>query len=201
VPIAAVIPIRSYETGKARLASVLGVEERQALGAQMAEHTVAAAEGAGMLPAVVTGDDGVATWAAARGLPVVLETGRGLDAAARQGVEWARAVGLDWVVLHSDLPLIRAADLAPLIEPIAGGQAVIAPSSDGGTSALSSPHPLKFSYGPGSFHRHLAAMGDSRVVAVTGLLQDLDSPADLQSALSHAEGTWLSAVVSMQSMP
>jgi 2-phospho-L-lactate/phosphoenolpyruvate guanylyltransferase len=195
VPIAAVIPIRSFETGKARLGSVLSVEERRELGGEMAERTVAAAEGAGMLPAVVTGDGGVARWAARRGLPVIPESGQGLDSAARQGVDWAGDAGLDWVVLHSDLPLIRSADLAHLVGPIDERRPVIAPSSDGGTSALSSPYPPRFSYGPGSFHRHLAAIGESLVVTVTGLLQDLDSPADLQSALSHVEGAWLSSVV------
>lgn len=148
-----------------------------------------------MLPAVISADPGVDAWAATRGIPFIPETGSGLDKAAMVGVMWAESVGLSWVVLHSDLPLVEVGELALVAEAVGGGRGLIAPSADGGTSALSSPVLPRFSYGPGSFHRHLPQLEDVYVLAATGLLHDLDSPGDLRSAATHPSGTWLKTFV------
>jgi 2-phospho-L-lactate guanylyltransferase (CobY/MobA/RfbA family) len=85
-------------------------------------------------------------------------------------------------VIHADLPLVTTADLEAVTAPVAAGRDVIAPSSDGGTSVLSSARPIRFSYGPASFHRHLARLDDPVIVTRTGLLHDLDTPRDYRSA-------------------
>jgi 2-phospho-L-lactate/phosphoenolpyruvate guanylyltransferase len=195
VPIVAVIPIRSFESGKARLASTLLPEQRKQVGSGMAERTVAASEQAGFLPAIVTRDGEVEAWALSRGLQLLAEEGQGLNDAARTGAEWAIGLGLRWVVLHSDLPLVRVEDLQRLMDPIEAGIRTIAPSADGGTTALSAPLLPEFAYGPGSFHRHLAASSAVEVVTALGFLLDVDSPADLLAAMSNPEGAWLREIV------
>jgi 2-phospho-L-lactate/phosphoenolpyruvate guanylyltransferase len=191
VPIAALIPVRSFADAKARLAGAITAEQRFVLMSRLAERTTDAAEGAGLLPAIITSDPDVMSWGIDRGLLLIAESGPGLNRAASDGVEWARSMSMEWVVLHGDLPLVQPEDLQQLVGPIEAGEAVLAPSSDGGTSAISSPHLITFSYGPGSFHRHIGALRDPRVVAPVGLLHDLDSPADLRSAITHPRGKWL----------
>jgi 2-phospho-L-lactate guanylyltransferase len=140
---------------------------------------------------VVTGDDRVSSWAASLGVPALADLGTGLSAAATVGVEWAQATRNPWLVLHSDLPLLTAADLSPLADAIARGREAIAPSSDGGTSALGGRRPIRFAYGKGSFRAHLAQMQDPLIVASLGLLHDMDTPDDLHSAVRHPRGEWL----------
>lgn len=176
----AIVPIRSFRLGKSRLAPHMSEDERHALARALADRVTEAAAAAGLSPLVVTSDPEVAEWAAAAGLPVVPDPGGGLDAACRSGVV---AAGVRrWVVIHSDLPLIAADDLRTVADEMAAGRDVIAPSSDGGTSVLSSSRHIEFSYGPGSFHRHLARLDDPVIVARAGLLHDLDTARDFRSA-------------------
>lgn len=191
MPVAAIIPIRSFASGKERLASALDPETRQMLATSMAARTVVAAEAAMLLPAIVTADSGVSAWAASLGIPVIEETGAGLNQAAADGVRWAAANSMKWIVLHSDLPLVTGADLDGIVAAVEGGTAILAPSADGGTTALSSPRQIEFHYGPASAHRHLGQMAGVEIMARTGLLHDLDSLGDLQSAMAHPEGHWL----------
>ncbi|MEX1249163.1 MAG: 2-phospho-L-lactate guanylyltransferase [Acidimicrobiia bacterium] len=195
MPVAAIIPIRSFTDGKGRLASALDAQTRSLVATSMAERTLTATESALMIPAIVTADTGVASWAASLGIPVIEESGRGLNGAATDGMRWATDNNLQWLILHSDLPLITGPELGDVALAVGSGSAVLAPSADGGTSGLSSPTPIEFRYGSLSAHRHLAQMADVEVIARTGLLHDLDSPNDLQTAMSHREGKWLRAVV------
>lgn len=191
MPIIAILPVKSFHSGKGRLAHSIAPESRSALGRGLANRTLSTAEAAGLIPVVVTGDDRVSSWAASLGVPALADPGTGLSAAATVGVEWARATRSPWLVLHSDLPLLTASDLAPMTDAISGGREAIAPSSDGGTSAIGAKRPIKFSYGVGSFGAHLGRMRDPVIVTSIGLLHDLDTPADLESALRHPRGSWL----------
>lgn len=182
MPTVAVIPVKSFATGNRRLAEFLDDDERHSLGRHLALHVVETAESAGMLPIVVTADPEVASWATGMGFPPVPDPGEGLDVAAATGVEWALRSRSRWVVLHADLPLLSTDDLLALIDST---EDVIAPSADGGTSALTSTRPIEFSYGPGSFHRHLPRLARPRIVTRLGLLHDVDSPSDLTSAKGH----------------
>jgi 2-phospho-L-lactate guanylyltransferase len=195
VPIVAVVPVKSFLFGKERLAGSLIPDMRVALAQAFAERTADIAAEAGMIPLIVAGDQQVAEWALIRGIPTVDDPGADLSAAAAAGVEWARAAECAWIVLHSDLPLLRVEELTDLAFASEDTGVVIAPSADGGTSALGGTEPLEFSYGPGSFHRHLARRSDAVVIARTGLLHDVDSPADLASARAHPRGAWLESVI------
>lgn len=197
MPVAALIPIRSFRGGKGRLSPLLDENQRHTLGRGMAERTLTAVEFAGLLPAIVTADLEVERWAIRKGLVLIQETGDGLNGAARQGVEWAQDLGLNWMVIHSDLPIVTGDDIVAVREVVESGENVIAPSADGGTTVLSSQTTIVFTYGPGSFHRHLGLVPGPVIIATPGLLHDLDGPPDLSSALSHPEGAWLRSIAKM----
>jgi 2-phospho-L-lactate guanylyltransferase len=195
VPTVVVIPVRSFRLGKTRLAEVVEGTERIELGRALAARVAEAVEDAGLLPMVVTADPEVAGWATSTGFPSLPEPGEGLDLAAAAGVEWAVASRSAWIVLHADLPLVEAADVNALAKGLDEGLNPIAPSSDGGTAAIGGRDGFAFSFGLGSFHRHLARLSLPRVVVTQGLLLDLDSPADLAAALAHPRGWWLREVL------
>ncbi|HLM18522.1 MAG TPA: 2-phospho-L-lactate guanylyltransferase [Acidimicrobiia bacterium] len=178
----AVIPIRAFALGKARLAAALDGTERAALGRQWAEQVVHAA---GDLPiVVVSSDPDVRVWANGLALDVLDDPGS-LDDAARVGRDHLRDRGCSRVVVaHADLP--RARDLARLARD--GSQPVVAIvpcHRDDGTPVLSVPAAadFRFAYGADSFRRHAAearrlGLG-VRVVRDRDLAFDVDVPDDL----------------------
>jgi len=195
VPTVAVLPVKSFHLGKERLAESLAAETRVALAQAFAIRTADTSASAGLIPLIVAGDSDVAEWALIRGIPTVDDPGNDLNAAAAAGVEWARTADCSWIVVHCDLPLLQVDELEEVVVALAKVGTVIAPSADGGTSALGGTDPVEFSYGPGSFHRHLARNPDSAVLARIGLLHDVDSPPDLVSARRHPRGKWLASVI------
>lgn len=143
----------------------------------------------------VTGDPEVAQWAAGLGFPSIPEEGLGLDGAAGTAARWASQATTPWLILHSDLPLLTPPDLEEMTAHLSSGGDVIAPSADGGTSAIGSTRELAFAFGPGSFFRHLARLGDPRVFASVGLLHDIDTPGDVKSAAATSRGAWLASYI------
>lgn len=194
MPTVAVIPVRSFSLGKQRLSDALTPVQRSKLGRAMVEHVSTAAIDSGLIPVLVTADTEVATWAAGQAIPSIPDPGEGLDAAAAAGVRWAGRSGSQWMILHSDLPLLTPGELEQFVAA-ADGAAAIAPSSDGGTSAITSDQEIEFAFGPGSFGRHLAKMAMPSIVALTGLLHDIDSPSDLAAARAHPRGVWIERVL------
>jgi 2-phospho-L-lactate guanylyltransferase len=177
------------------MSAYLSEDARARLGRALAERTADLAAEAGLIPVLVAGDADVADWAVLQGLPSIPDPGDGLDGAAREGVEWAEASSSPWIVLHADLPLLTRPELELLVTTRDDRGWVIAPSADGGTSALGGSGPAVFSYGPGSFHRHLGRFTGAGIVARVGLLHDVDSASDLISARHHPRGSWLAGVV------
>jgi 2-phospho-L-lactate guanylyltransferase (CobY/MobA/RfbA family) len=115
-------------------------------------------------------------------------------------VRFAHGRKLGWLICHADLALLDTADLAPLIDRVAGGGWVIAASSDGGTTVIGgTAASFPFAYGAASFHRHLRTLVDRTpsIHISPGLSIDLDGPADL-SAVRH-QAAWLS--VSLDTLP
>ncbi len=188
MPTVVIIPVKSFRLGKQRLASALEDEQRSRLGRALATHVAETVEQAGLLAVFVTDDPDVAAWAMSTGFSPLPDSGQGLNAAAATGVEWATQSKSRWIVLHSDLPLLQTEDLRALTQPDGD---VIAPSSDGGTSAISARRPIEFAFGPASFHKHLARLDSPQIITRRGFLLDVDSPDDLTSALSHQRGRWM----------
>ena len=196
--ILAAIPIKPFGVAKRRLSDRLDAAARSRIGRAVAARTAAAATDAGALVAVVTGDDGVAGWARAHGYltideRAVLETG--LDGAATAVVLEAAQRQRPWAVIHADLPLVTPAALSRVFALSQIGT-VLVPSYDGGTNVIGgNGASFRFSYGPGSFHRHLAAHPRSIVSTHPQLALDLDDPADLERALAHPTGAWIRSLV------
>jgi 2-phospho-L-lactate guanylyltransferase len=178
----AVIPIRAFALGKARLAASLDGAERAALGRRWAEQVVHAA--APLPVVVVSSDPDVREWAVDLGVDVVDDPGT-LDGAAVAGRDHLHALGATRVVIaHADLP--RAHDLARLARDAGRPVVALVPCHrDDGTPVLSIPTDadFRFAYGAGSFRRHAAearrlGLG-LRVVRDADLAFDVDVPDDL----------------------
>ncbi|MEP7113803.1 MAG: 2-phospho-L-lactate guanylyltransferase [Ilumatobacteraceae bacterium] len=187
------VPVKAFTDAKARLATVLGNEDRERLSRWMTARVLAAA---GELPTYVACDDEkVAAWASEHGASILWHPGVGLNAAVNNSVADLRNAGVtDVIVAHGDLP--RAHSLAAVAEP---GMVTLVPDRRGdGTNVIAVPtdSPLLFAYGPGSFQRHLAsaiAAGLSVRVRRDPLLAlDIDTPSDLAHPLvQEVLPTWL----------
>lgn len=132
--------------------------------------------------AVVCDATDVAEWARSRGALVVWEPGRGLNGAVEAGVDRLRDAGVTQVtVSHADLP--RAAGLAEV--GAWPGVTLVADRYGNGTNVLAVPTDagFTFSYGPGSFARHLAEVHrlglPHRVLDRPDLAWDIDEPGDV----------------------
>ena len=181
---AVVMPIRSFDGALSRLTSVLGRSGCRELMRRMAGRVVAAADG---LPVhVATDDTEVAAWASDLGA-VVEPVGRpGLSTAVAVAVNSLAAAGVERaVVAHADLALARS--LRPAVGP---GLVIVPDRRRDGSNVLCIPTAagFRFSYGPGSFDRHVAEavrVGlDVTVVDDDALATDIDHPEDLLALTS-----------------
>lgn len=138
---------------------------------------------AGSLSTYVACDDAaVADWAEARGARVIWTPGLGLNGAVQAGVDAVTTAGSSRVIVaHADLPLATDLTWAAAIT----GAAIVPDRRDDGTNVISVPAScgFRFSYGPGSFRRHVAEAGRvglaCDVVRRDDLCWDVDVPADL----------------------
>ena len=181
---AVLIPVKAFADAKARLSSVLAPDQRKALARWTADRVVAAA---GELPVYVAcDDDEVAKWAVDRGATVLWHPGVGLNAAVSRSVAQLAEQAITQVtVAHGDLP--RAHSLAALIVPDA--ITLVPDAHRDGTNVVAVPTQIgfAFSYGAGSFQRHLAlAIASGHRVIVRRdpqLARDIDTPDDLRHPL------------------
>jgi 2-phospho-L-lactate/phosphoenolpyruvate guanylyltransferase len=177
---AVLVPVKAFSDAKVRLAAALTPADRAILARSMAERVVAAARG---LPvAVVCDDREVATWARELGALVIWEPGQGLNRAVDGGVRRLHGLGVEHVtVAHADLPL--ATDLRWVGRFV--GVTLVPDRQEDGTNVIGLPTGTEFvfSYGPGSFARHVAEAQQTglpwRVVRAPLLAWDVDSPDDL----------------------
>ena len=149
---ALLVPLKSFAQAKARLASSLDDEARIALIKRLATQVLLAA---GTLPAFVVCDDGdVADWSVRRGALALYAPGLGLNGAVTAGVRLLGTLGFDLVIVaHADLPFVEGLERFG-----SDGEVMIAPDRrDDGTNVIAIPigAPFHFSYGPGSFARHV----------------------------------------------
>lgn len=181
---AILVPVKAFADAKARLSAVLTSDQRRALARWTADCVVGAA---GELPVYVAcDDDEVAAWAVGRGATVLWHPGAGLNGAVTRSVTQLADQGVTHVVVaHGDLPL--AHDLATLIVPDA--ITLVPDAHRDGTNVIAVPTDFgyAFSYGPGSFQRHLAlALADGHRTIVRRdpqLARDIDTPDDLAHPL------------------
>lgn len=177
---AVVVPVKAFDAAKRRLAPAVGPEDRAHLARAMAGAVIRAAA---PLPVVVVCDDPeVRAWARGLGAEVRWTPGLGLDGAVEAGVAWAAHEGFERVVVaHADLPLATG------LHHVAGthGVVLVPDRRADGTNVIALPAAsgFRFSYGPGSFHRHRAEaerLGLAVTVVDDGALAwDVDIPDDL----------------------
>jgi len=183
-----ILPVRDFD-GMSRLSGVLSPKRRAELSRALCAVAAAAAHNAELNIVVISSSPDVVNWADGHELAVWSDPGSGLSAAASTAVT---RMGPDpWMVLHADLPLVTAAALRRVAETCEDAP-VLVPSHDGGTNVIASRGPFPFSYGPGSFHRHFAAVPDALIVSTAELSIDIDSPAQLAAFPELAEPPSLS---------
>lgn len=174
-----VIPIRSFEVTKSRLADALTHDERRRLTQAMAARVIAAA---GALPVrVVTDDPEVAAWASGHGAEALRPDVAGLNPAVTAALAQLAAEGHSRVIIaHADLP--AATNLAAADQP---GVCIAPDTNRDGSNVMCVPTDagFTFAYGPGSFQRHLdeaRRLGlHCTIIEEPGLAWDIDDPTDL----------------------
>jgi len=193
--IAALVPVKRLGVGKSRLRPPLDPQTSAELAGAMLEDVIEALRGVRGLASVsvVTGDPAAARRARAAGARILLHPDDGLNpsldaAAARLAAEGADAL----LVVLGDVAGAEAADLQALLDALAelGGRGVVlAPSRDGGTSALlRAPHDVIASaFGPQSAARHRelarAAGVPCRALELPSLGVDVDDAEALDAFL------------------
>lgn len=171
-----IVPVRDFD-GMSRLSDVLNAEQRSLLTRALCGRSLTAAHGAGLDIVVVSSSPDVQDWANAAGVETMADPGGGLSAATHTAVE--RMEERPWMVLHADLPLVTAIEVARVAEA-ARTATVLVPSHDGGTNVIAATGGFPFAYGPGSFHRHLASVPMATVISAPELSIDIDTPAQLR---------------------
>lgn len=177
---AVLVPVKAFSRAKVRLAPALSPERRRQLARTMATRVIHSA--AGLPTAVVCDDQEVADWADSLGALVIWEPGRGLNGAVQHGFGQLSRLGARSVtVAAGDLPL--ATDLRWIGN--FPGVTLVPDRRNDGTNVIGLPAgaPFAFTYGPGSFVRHLAqaqTVGRPvRVIHSSPLAWDVDLPEDL----------------------
>jgi 2-phospho-L-lactate/phosphoenolpyruvate guanylyltransferase len=186
--LAVIVPVKS--AGKSRLSTVFSEAERAAFARTLFRGLMKTLTGAGLVGSclVVSSDQGVLSMASGFGARTVPESGNhGVNSAVQKGMrgaDWAK----EFLILPSDLPMLRGSDLNAILRlRRAGLRILISPSiAFDGTNALLFPREprLALSYDSNSFWTHLA--NASRlgvpvgVCAREGIMFDIDSPDDLR---------------------
>ena len=179
------MPLRGFD-GMSRLAELVTPDERAALVRTLATRMVAAARACAFEAAVITRDADVASWASRQGCEVIEDPGGGLDAAAAAGV--AAASGRPWILAHADLPFVTPDALNAIRSTLSSAGVVLVPSIDGGTNVIAGHRSFPFSFGPGSFHRHLASEPTARVMPSAAMSIDIDTAPQFRAA-GHLQRT------------
>jgi 2-phospho-L-lactate guanylyltransferase len=179
-----VIIARDPRRAKSRLRGTLSPARRAELARAMIDDVIAAARATRWPVLVVTDAPSLAARARVAGARALVAPARGTRDAARLGLARAERDGATAaIVVAADLPLARAADLRRIGAAGRRVRAVIVPDRRrSGTNALylRPPSALAPRFGPGSFAAHRRAAGaEGRVLFITRLALDVDTPADL----------------------
>ena len=184
-----VIPVKPLAEGKARL--MLAELERVEANRAFLDHVLAVARAAVVRDhvVVVSRDEAVLAIARRAGARAVREEqGRDLNDALASGAAFARARGARGILsVFADLPYLTRQDLEAMVAAFDGCNLVIAPdeAGTGSNALLMAPNAIAYRHGADSFWRHLDAARASatpfRVVRRTGLMRDIDLPAQFEA--------------------
>ncbi|HEX8053238.1 MAG TPA: 2-phospho-L-lactate guanylyltransferase [Thermoleophilaceae bacterium] len=205
----AIVPVKSFDEAKQRLAASLARGSRSSLAQAMFSDVLAALDRARSVEAVavVTADQAAQQLAHGRALVLHDSAQAGQSDAVEIGIRHAVAAGYPRVLLvPGDTPLMDPAEVDALLDASEReglGAAIVADRHGTGTNALvlTPPGAIAPAFGPGSLERHVRLAEEAgvahRVAAVPSLEHDVDTPEDLaalRSVLSGVRGrgqrTW-----------
>ncbi len=196
----ALVPVKNFSSAKSRLADVLTAAQRATLAHAMLLDTLAVLKPVSGLAgiALVTSEPAAVEAGLEIGTLVFNDPDSDLNSALSFGHQCLMAHNPEAtvLVLPSDLPLLRGKHIDRVLERGRGRTSVvIVPAHDknGTNTLLTGPDiPAAFSFGPGSFQRHMdqARAADQNPVAldIPEIGQDLDTPSDLERLREKAVG-------------
>jgi len=194
---AAIVPIRSWTTGKSRLD--LDDDTRESLGRAFALDVVSALHDSPRIGVVVVVSSDAEVRATFASCDAVDDRGRGLNDAVAQGCAHALARGWSRIVVApSDLPCLTVAALDEVLAMSEGHIHTHCPDADGvGTSLVISHDPaaLVTSYGRGSSSAHRSAGFVPLLGAPLEVRCDVDTLVHLREAQGLGTGRHTSAVL------
>jgi 2-phospho-L-lactate guanylyltransferase len=206
-----VVPLKPLALAKSRLGPAAGEPGRGRLALAFALDTVGAALDCPAVASVtvVTDDAEAAGRLAAAGARVVPDTPRaGLNAALTHGEQTVRAErpGAAVAALNADLPALRPAELARVLDGVptgvpagaGGGRAFLADAPGVGTTLLAADAGVALApgFGGASRARHLASGArEIGLAGVDSVRQDVDTGADLRAALALGVGPHTAAAL------
>lgn len=189
------LPVKSLQAGKQRLASVLSDRERVQFNEYLFSHMLGIARTYPGLErtAIVSDADDVIQMAKSHGAHVIRCARPGLNEALTEGrLALTKSGAISMIILPVDLPFACVQDLLGISSLGNKHSVVIAPDKKGtGTNALflDCKVPLKFRFGADSFHLHQAELihcGRQPYLFINQRIGwDIDEPADL-AALDFA---------------
>jgi len=197
--IAALIPAKSLDEAKGRLAGLLGEDERRRLALAMLEdivHTLQAVPRVDSI-SIVSPDAEVLGKTKELGATPIEEPSsvRGINQALAHAAEAISGADTLLVVL-ADVPAVTPDEIDAVIDAIPSGKGlVICPSAAKGTSALAlrPPGTIHFRFGRNSFSDHkreaLANGLSMKVVRFDSMSNDIDEPDNLRELLAHPADT------------
>ncbi len=187
-----IIPVKPLRRSKSRLANVLSEDERTQLNFNMLDNTLKILKGNSAINEilVISRDPKALTLARFYGAKTIQEDGEpGLNLALKRAVVIAKAYSAQTIwILPADLPLLTGQEVQYIIDKITPGpMMIISPDRrmDGTNLLLCSPVDLiDFSYGPGSFERHMrqaqSKHAEINVMQMSSVGLDIDLPEDLE---------------------
>jgi 2-phospho-L-lactate guanylyltransferase len=187
-----IVPVKPLRRSKSRLSAVLTEDELALLNLNMLENTLNLLKNTSGITEilVISRDPGVLSLARTFQAKTLQEDGApGLNITLKRAVYVAMAYAAKSVlILPADLPLLSKDEIIEVINKLTTSpMMIISPDRHmSGTNMLlvSPPDLIEFSYGPGSFERHvrLAELKNAKIeVCQLGTFQlDIDLPEDLE---------------------
>ena len=213
----AVVPVRGLPAGKARLARLLTVAQRNRLVRAMLDDVVRALQGAAVVDRVtIVSRDAAARREAERlGVSFVQQPAQRAGLNAALSFAQARLAASEaLLIVPADVPLIRPSDIealvtaaqeSPAVAPAGVPAVALAPAEDGGTNGLClrPPSVIAPAFGPNSAARHQRAAGEAgarfTLLRSERWALDVDWPEDLARLVALAGGAELETVRCLRS--
>lgn len=188
----AIIPVKPLRRSKSRLSDILTENERTQLNSEMLENTIKVLKEVDTIKEILLISKDTSALALARkwGAKTLQEDGEpGLNTALKRAVYVAKAYSAQSIIiLPADIPFLSSEDITILLEnkPKTSGLVIAPDRHMNGTNALlaSPPDLIEFSFGPGSFERHIwqaqKINAQIEVVKLNSAGLDIDDPEDFK---------------------